>query len=368
MRTHIKYIISAFVLVAIIFLATLSSADTGKDPIKIGSILILSGDGASWGVAAKHGMELAIEEINESGGVLGRELLAIHEDDKGSGAEAVKAFQKLTTQDEVSFIIGTSWSSTGLPLVDLAKESKTIMISPSLGMKEFNEASKYLFNTWPHDFIATSQLAEFLFEKGIRKVAILGNSDVWVKEQTTTFEKRFTELGGKVVLIEESSTTTTDLSTEITKIKESGAEAVILTSGCMDTGPIAAKKFKELKIDLPIFSMAIDQQKIDASKGAYDGMVFFTFFTPSEEFAEKFRKRFGKEAEISSDTAYDAVMMIAQAIEKAGSTDVELVQKHLASITTYEGASGTLTSDKEGGFIKQAKIKLVEEGKVIDFQ
>jgi branched-chain amino acid transport system substrate-binding protein len=363
-----KKLLGIIVGIAIIIIAIIAITTTSKDKetIKIGSILILSGEGSSWGTSQMHGIDLAIKDLKLK--YPDKKFEVIHEDDKSSPKDAITAFQKLTQIDNIKFIIGTTWSLTGLPLKELATDNKVVMISPSLGMKEFNEYSKYLFNTWPHDYIATEQLAEYLFAKGIRKVAIIGNTDVWVQDQSKAFTKKFTELGGKIVLDEEPRADSTDLSTEILKLKTSDAEAIVLTSGCMYTGIIAAKKIKEMDIDLPLYSMAIDKQMIKDSEGAYDDMVFFTFLTPSKEFEERYKKEFGLEVEIGGDSAYDAVMLIAQAIDKTKSTDSDKIADYLRALKEYDGVSGHLVSDSKGGFVKQAQIKIIKDGQVIDHQ
>jgi branched-chain amino acid transport system substrate-binding protein len=162
-----KIIIGIVVIIVIIlgvWISNSKSSDLSKiNEIKIGSILIESGDGASWGEAARNGMDLAIKEINDQGGVLGKKFVAIHEDDAGDPAKTVSAFRKLTQTDGAKFIIGPSWSKNGDAIKDLI--TNEIVISPSLGNANFNEASKYMFNTWPHDYILSAKLADYVFAK-----------------------------------------------------------------------------------------------------------------------------------------------------------------------------------------------------------
>ena len=162
-----------------------------KEPIKLGSILILSGQGASWGTAAKNGIDMAIKDINTAGGINGRKLTIDHQDDQSDAKKAITAFDYLVNVKNIKIIIGTTWSHTGLPLIQKADNEKVLMISPSLGMAKFNEESDYLFNTWPHDEILSAKLADYVYQKGHRNVAMIGAEQIWVKQQTNAFKNRW---------------------------------------------------------------------------------------------------------------------------------------------------------------------------------
>ena len=336
--------------------------------IKIGSILILSGEGASWGNAARNGIDLAVDDINSNGGINGKYLSVNHQDDKSDPKEALNAFRKLVDVDGIKFIIGTTWSHTGLPLKELATEKKVLMVSPSLGVKEFNEYSKYLFNTWPHDFILSEQLADLVYKKGHRRIAVFGNQNIWVKDQTNAFKKRFEGLGGIVDLILEPNTEDTNLRPEVLKIKESNVDAVILTNGVMNSGPIAAKRMKEIGIGLPLYSLSLDKNIIASANSAYDDLVYLTFLTPKKEFEKRYKEKFSVDIDIGGDSAYDAVMMLTKAMKETRSTDTEKIQEYLNGIKSYDGVSGKIISDGKGGFTKEPITMEIKNGEPIKLE
>ncbi len=346
---------------------TTKPVETDTGDIKIGSILILSGEGASWGEATKNGIDLAIKDVNEAGGINGRMLTVIHEDNASEPQKAISIFRKLTESDGVKYIIGPNWSNSGEPLVELADKAKTVMISPTLGVREFNEGSKYLFNTWPHDDLLSGKLADYVYEKGYRNVAVFGAQQVWNKQQTDAFVKRFTELGGKIALKYEPTIDTKDQRTEVLKVKaDKSIDAVILTNAGYSLADITAEELKDFKVSLPLFSITIDQQLISTCHGACDGMTFLTFLTPTAAFEQKYKAAYnGREVEIGADSAYDAVMMLAEAMKATKSTDTEKVSAYLAGIKQYSGASGNLTSDGKRGFTKPYIIKKVVDGKQV---
>lgn len=335
-----------------------------ENTITIGSIGILTGDagGASWGIAAKNGIDMAVSDINNNGGINGKYIKPIHEDDQGDSKKTISAFQKLRDVNNVNVIIGTTWSSTGIPLVNLADEKKVLMISPSLGKPEFNEGSKYLFNTWPHDVTLSASLADYVYNKGHRKVALIGAQELWVKDQTNAFTKRFQELGGKVVVLVEPNPSDKNVDTEALKIKNNkDIDAIVSTTDGVLVGSLVAKRTRELGVNLPIYSITIDSDSIKASDGAYEGMEYLTFLTPTPEFKERYEKQY-RTINIGADSAYDAVMMISKAMNETKSTDTTVLVDYIAKIKEYDGVSGHLVSDGKRGFTKEFKVMKVVNG------
>ena len=335
-----------------------------ENPITLGSILILTGEGSSWGTAAKNGIDLAVARLNQKGGVLGRRIEVSHQDDHGEPKNSIAAFRHLVDVAKVKFIIGPTWSNLGLPLIEPAERSRTIMISPSLGVATFNEANRFLFTVWPHDIHLSRQLADHVFAKGHRRVALVGAEHVWVKEQSTAFRERYEELGGKVIFFTEPDPGSTDLRSEALKIKGiAGLEAVVSTTDGVLIGSLVAKELLQLGVRSPFYSISLDQAAIDAAQGGFEGMEFLTSFTPSQEFQSAYEDHFKVPIEISADSAYDAVMMLARAISEVGSEDTEEVAKKLSEIKEYKGESGLLHSDGKRGFTKKFALRKVLHGK-----
>lgn len=368
-----KTLIAVVVLALLVIVAVTKDSDKGlsngidTDQVKIGSILILSGEGASWGEASKNGIDLAVKDINGQGGINGKTLTVVHEDNASDPQKALSAFRKLTESDGINYIIGPNWSNSGVPLIEPADKSKTVLISPSLGVKEFNEGSKYIFNTWPHDELLSGKLADYAYAKGYRNVAVFGAQQVWNKQQTDAFIARFTELGGKIALKYEPTIDTKDVRSEVLKVKaDKSIDAVILTNSGYSLVDITAMQLRDFGVKLPLLSITVDQKLISECRGACDGMVFLTFLTPTASFEQKYKNAYdGREVEIGADSAYDAVMMLAGAMKKTNSTDTDKIAKSLAGIQEYEGASGKLVSDGKRGFTKPYVIKKVADGKQV---
>lgn len=326
------------------------------EPITLGGLLILSGEGASWGKATRNGIELAVHDVNEHGGVNGRPLRTVYEDTQSDPKVTLDAYRKLRATG-VKLLIGPNWSNQGLPLVDIADTEQTILFSPTLGVKEFNEGSEYLFNTWPHDSLLSEDLATYLYSEGKRKIVIFGAQDVWVKDQTEAVKRRFEALGGTVTLVMEPTVDDKDLTTEVLKTKQTiDADAIVLTGGVYTVGTTYAKRLREAGVTTPLYSMTLDKNIIAAAEGAYDGMIFLTSLTPTAAFAARYEQTYGKPIEIGADSAYDAVMMLTESMRTVGPDDTKAIAEYLSTLTEWDGASGKLKADGMGGFMKPYKV------------
>jgi len=374
MKKNSKYIltiVAVIIALGVLFVPIMNTTSQFSmqkdDTITIGSIGILTGEGSSWGNASKNGITMAAEEINANGGINGKKLVIDYQDDKGDAKEALSAFEYLTSRG-IDIIVGTSWSNTGLPLIQVADSRKVLMISPSLGKPEFNESSKYLFNLWPHDVTSSRQLADYVYSKGHRTVSIIACEQLWVNDQTKAFKERFEELGGTIEVLVEPIPEQTTVLAEATKLKNAkNSTALVSTTDGILIGAKMAKAVRELGVTLPIYSVIIDSQVVNAGQGAYEGTEFLTYLTPTKSFKEKYEARFGQ-IEIGADTAYDAVMLIAQAIEKTKSTDTDKLQEYLNNLKTYSGASGELTFDGKGGTIKDSAVMKVKDSKIVQLE
>jgi branched-chain amino acid transport system substrate-binding protein len=329
---------------------------------------VQSGEGSAYGVVARRGIDMAIEKINASGGVLAKQIEVNHQDDAGDPKKTISAFKQLVEVEHVKFIIGPSWSNLGIALIDMAGRSKTVMISPSLGVATFNEANKYLFNTKEHDFIGTDRLAERVYAQGYRSVALVSAEHVWCYEQKSVFTKKFEALGGKIALTVEMLPGTSNVLPEALKIKKAkNIDAVVYLTDGITAGSLVAKALKGLKFKLPMFSVILDQPAIDAAQGGYDGVEIVTSLTPDSEFRQMYETRYKEQIQVGADTAYDAVMLLARAISAAGNAeDSDAVAEKLAAIEKYDGVSGNLTSDGKRGYTKDsyAVVKVVD-GKLV---
>ena len=188
--------IIGIILVVVIILGVYYS-NQNNNTIQIGSIQMLTGVGAAWGENSVKGIDLAIEEINENGGINGKMLEVIYEDDQSDNAVIAVTAMNSLIQRGIKIIIGPDWSSAGVAVAPVICSNKIIGISATLGVAAFNEECDYVFNFWPSDAIISEKLGEYIYTQGgKRKIAILGSQQVWEQEQAESVRKGFENAGG----------------------------------------------------------------------------------------------------------------------------------------------------------------------------
>lgn len=366
-RTYVFVALGIIVILGLIWWGSSRQQATPVtgEPVEIGAIFMLTGISSSWGQHSQQGADLAVEEINAAGGIDGRPLKIAYEDNQGDNAKvAVSAFNKLVN-DGTNIILGTNWTPSGLALAPLACEQNVLMISPTLGVADFNEACDSLFNLWPHDEALHELLGEFVYSQGHRKIAILGTLQEWEKRQAEAVRRGFERAGGEVVAFELARTEQADLRSEITKLKSSNPEAVVSTT--QSVASVASRQIIELGVDVPFFSVFQDRANVEAAQGAFEDVVMITWFNPTEEFQDAFRAQYGVDPDIGSDTSYDAVILLAEAMRATSSTDTVAIKGYINSLDKYEGASGILEFDGKGGVTKEPTFTIVRDGNFVPY-
>lgn len=366
-RKRIGIVIAVITVIIIALFRVFYLTSKTHKPIKIGAIFMLSGTGSNWGLNSQRGVDLAIEQINSEGGINNRKLEIVYEDNQGDDARvAVSAFFRLF-KNNIKIILGPNWSPSGLALAPLACDKQVLMISPTLGMAGFNEECDYLFNVWPHDSLLSEELAKLVYHEGYRKIAILGSQQTWEQEQAFIIKEMFENLGGEVVSFHLPSKEEREFSNEVRNIKQIGPEAVVLTLGTASSG-LAAKNLYKAGVRVPFYAVLITDQSIQDAEGGLEGTVVITSFTPNQEFTDLFVSKYGEQPDIGSDTSYDAIKLIAQAIEETGSTDPTVVKDYINSLEKYEGVSGSLIFDGKGGVTKPFRFTVVKANKIANYE
>jgi branched-chain amino acid transport system substrate-binding protein len=330
---------------------------------RVGVMVCLSGACAESGRNSLEGVQLAVDEINSKGGVLGHQVdLKVEDTVEGtsSGAGAVSAFRKLLEDSSIHFLIGPSWTPGGLSVAPIAaKRSDIILTSPSLGVADFDRAGDNIFNLWPHDEDATRNLASFALTKGWKRVAVFSSQQPWELLQGTTFSDEFARQGGHVVVKVEPLPTQPDLRAEALRIRSAKPDAVFL-SNFTQMG-VGAKQLRDLGYKGPLFAILMDDTRIETSAGALDDSIYSGYPAPDPGFSTSFRARYHKEPGIGADTAYDTMKLYAWAVTEAGTFDPGKVKSTIQS-ATLPGASGIIRFDKFGG-VKKDPVLYVVRGK-----
>lgn len=336
-----------------------------KDTIKVGLILPLTGDAASWGIPPKNGAIIAAEEINNNGGINGKKIELIIEDSQCDPQKSITAINKLLNIDKPIAIIGDVCSSATLAIAPIAEKNRIVLISPASTNPKITDAGDFIFRDIPSDELRGKIFAKYIYDSGIKRIAILYINNDGGKGNEISFTKYFAEYGGKVILSESYATDIKDLKTQLTKLNNVKPDAILSISQVTDA-TITLVNSKELNIKLPLFfqTEALDDPSVIKNAGdATDGAIYVSFAkinnNKSKTFLETYKKKYGKEPELFAAESYDAVMLIADILKNNVDGNSESIKDALYEIKNYEGASGTFTFDKNGDVIKPLAIKKI---------
>lgn len=324
MTKKIVWIIVAIIIVIlIVVIAQKPASKQNSAPIKIGLVASLTGDAAPWGESAKNGVDLAVKTINERGGLNGRQVQVITEDDHTNGKDAVSAYNKLVNVDGVSGVIGSVFDFTTQPLLPLAESNKVALISPSnfriAGSFELGEQSFVMLINFS-DLIR--YFNDFLGQDKVKKLAIVHFTSTWGVEITKTVTE-IMESYGKPKPIEEAYTKIggNDFRTTVLKLKNVGVDTVFFDMLGEDTVNFLKRSnelgFKPTMLTYIGSMESFDQEK---DKSLIENVAVVNWEVSSSEFNALYEKEYGKPAGKSADKAFDALYVMATAIANTKSS------------------------------------------------
>jgi branched-chain amino acid transport system substrate-binding protein len=344
------------------------SKDSG-DVIKIGVIAPLSGAVAVYGVECRNGIELAVKEINAAGGVNGKQLQIISEDDEGNPEKTVSAYTKLTTKDRVSFIIGSLTSGCTLAITERAQSQKIIQIAPAATASAITDAGNFVFRTCFIDPFQGTVGGKFAAENlGTKRAAVLydiGNDySVGLHDN---FKIAFVAAGGQIVADESYATGEKDFNAQITKIKQVNPDVVYLPD-YYGTVALIAKQLRAQGINTPIVGAdgwdgLTENAGDEVLNGFYSNHYAPDSTDPSVvKFVTAFKSAYNSTPNSFAALGYDSVYMLKDAISAANSLDTSAVRAALEK-TNGQYVTGNLRFDAKRNPIKSAvMVELVKSG------
>ena len=353
------------VLLSLIFTLPTPYSPTGaqdKTPITIGVLASLSGEWGSLGDMTRKGLTLAEEEINASNSqVLGRPIkLSFQDTDEAISATKVISSYRFMRAEGIQLFIGPSGSPGALALGKIAAKDKALLITPSVGIRDFHEAGDNLFNIHGDWESVSAKLAKLAYSKGLRRLAVFSSQHPFEIRQGVAFSKAFQELGGSVVSHQQPNADSQDVKSECLRILKSKPDGVFF-SNYNNIGN-STKQLRDLGFKGVQIAALLDSSRLPSADGALDGTLYAQISSgPGEWFVAAFKQRFGELPNYTADTAYDALKALAQAIRDSGTTDPDRVAKYLIKIRV-DGASGEISFDDKGGVSRSPSLwKVVGE-------
>jgi branched-chain amino acid transport system substrate-binding protein len=340
--------------------------------IKIGTVGPLSGNAATYGQSTKHGVEIAVDEVNKAGGISGTQVELVPEDSRGDQTEAANATRKLVEQDKVVAIVGAVLSSETLSGGPIANDAKVPMISSSSTAPGIPDIGPYIFRNCISDNVQAAQLAEYAVQElKVKRFAVMFTNNDYGMALRDGFTAKAKELG-EVVAVEAYTDGDANFSAQLTKIKAQNPDALYIGGYYTEAAKIAQQaKEMGLKVQLlgadGFYSSKLTELGGDAVEGAVFTAGFYSGDTSPavQNFVAAYKAKFNEEPDMFAAQAYDAAKIVLEAIKKAGSTDTTKIQAALAATQDFPGITGTTSFTANGDAEKDIVILKVEQGKFV---
>jgi len=340
--------------------------------VQIGFFGALTGPTATFALSGRNGARLAVQEINRGGGVLGKRVELLAEDDRGEASEAASVVSKLITRDHVVALIGENASSRSLAAAPIAQSYRVPMVSPSSTNAEVTKKGDYIFRVCFIDPYQGGVLASFArrtLKAKTGAILVDARSDYSVG-LAEAFRSSFEAAGGRLIAELKYTEGDSDFSAQITALAATPPDVLFIPGYYTDVGLIA-RQARALRLrSILLGADGWDSPKLAEIGGeAVEGAYFSNHYSvddPSprvQKFVGDYRAAYGEAPDSIAALSYDAAWLIADAIKRAGSTEGKRVRDALAASKAYPGVTGTISMDAERNPVKPAVILKVEKGR-----
>jgi branched-chain amino acid transport system substrate-binding protein len=351
--------------------AETSAAD--DQVIKVGEFASLSGEQAAFGRSSHNGTLMAVEEINAQGGVLGKKLKLIYEDDLSKKGEPATIAEKLISDDKIVALLGEVASSLSLEAAPICQQNRVPMISPSSTNPKVTEVGDYIFRVCFTDEFQGKLIANFALNTlKAKRVAVMKDvSQAYSVGLRDYFAKAYEAGGGTIVTEKNYSSNDKDFNAQLTAIKGDHPEAIFVPGYYTAAGLIVSQA-RQLGVTVPIFGGDGWEapELIQLGGDAMEGTYFSTHYSAEnqspvvQDFVKKYQARFnGETPDAMAALGYDSAMVLADAMKRAGTTEEPQLRDAIAATKDFEGVTGKTTLDAERNATKPAVIITVKDGK-----
>lgn len=358
-----------------------SATTPSGEPIVVGAVVSTTGASAPLGEPERNTLELLEKKLNAAGGVLGRPLDVIVLDDQSAAKEAVTATQRLINQEKVIAVLGASASATTLAMKPITTEAKIPQIALAAANSITEPPIDWIWRVAPKDDLAAERVMKFAADNlKVKKIAVLYDENAFGSSGLAQIEKIKGTYGIEVIAKESYKTDETDLTAQLTKLRGSDPEALVVWG--TNPGPaIAAKNLKQLGWSLPYLGShgIANAEFIELAGEAAEGVVFpstkilfpESITNPEQKkvidgFISDYTEEFGEAPNHFASHGWDALMLLVTAIEESKSTEAEDIQAALNKITNFAGADGIFTytpTNHDGLSVDDLIMVKIEGGK-----
>lgn len=387
MKKIIAFAVVALLAISMCFAGGDKESSADGAVVKIGFIGPLTGDYANYGTLCRQAVEMAIDEINAKGGVNGASIKLFAEDSEGDSQKALAAMEKLSSSDKVCAIIGPVLTGETFSVAERAQAEGIVIITPSASHKDITNVGDYIFRTTPSDGLQGEVAGKYWSQVlGYTKLAVLYAKNDYSQGLYESMSEAFTQDGGQIVAAETFMVGDKDFKTQLTKLKNTDAQAIYLPDYTAEMAQIL-EQAAQLGIDKPFLSGdGFLSEEIYSLAGQYtDGVVYTASARVEEsnknkEFKDAYTARWGIGPDSFATNAYDATYILVSVIEKVG-TDRKAIKTGMEQVKDFEGVNGIINFAPNGDLVAYQGIYevhgttpeylgafAVEDGKLVQVQ
>jgi branched-chain amino acid transport system substrate-binding protein len=341
--------------------------------IVIGEVAAMTGGTATFGQSSHAGTQMAVDEINAAGGLLGKKVRLVTEDDQSKQGEAGTVAKKLVSREKVVAMLGEVASGRSLEMAPVCQKAGVPMISPASTNPKVTEEGDFIFRVCFIDPFQGTVMAKFALKRGWKKVAILTDAKQDYSVGLSQFFKEyFTKNGGTIVGEASYGSGDKDFKAQLTSIR-GGSPDAILASGYYNESGLIAQQARELGITAPLLGGDgwDSPSLVEVAGKAMEGCFFSNHFSAEDkspiiqEFIKKYQAKHGAVPDAMAALGYDSAMILFDAIKRAGTTEGKALRDAIAATKDFPGITGKITLDDKRNANKPAVILEIKDGKFV---
>jgi branched-chain amino acid transport system substrate-binding protein len=363
----------------------LTSTAFAADPIKIGAIFGVTGPAAYLGAPEEKTARMVVEDINKSGGILGRQVQLVVKDSGASAEKAISFAKQLIDEDGVVAIIGPTTSGESMAIKDLCQKSAMPLISCASAETITSPVAKYVFKVPPKDNYVAEWIYRTMNKLGISKIGVIASNTGFGNGGKAQLEKYAAKYGIAIAISETYDANATDLSALLTKVNAAGVQAVVNWS-IEPAQSIVAKNMRQLKMPQQLFQSHgfANIKYVEAAGAAAEGIIFpcgrlvvaeqLPDSNPQKKllvkYARDYKAKYGEEASTFGGHAYDALLILKAAIESAKSVDADKIVAAIEGLRNFSGDGGIFNfspEDHNGLAMDSVEMLTVKNGKFAEY-
>jgi branched-chain amino acid transport system substrate-binding protein len=367
------------IICVLCFVLIVAGNSWAAEPIRIGALFAVTGPPSFLGEPERNTANMMVDQINKAGGIKGRMLRLVVYDTQGDATKAVQAANRLIKEDKVIAIIGPSTTGETMAVIPIAEAAGIPLISCAAGIKITDPLKKWVFKTAQNDSLAVERIYEHLKKRKMNNVAILTVSDGFGASGREQLKLRAKDFGITIVSDETYGPKDTDMIAQLVKIR--GGKAQVLICWGTNPGPaIVVRNAKQLGLNMPLYmSHGVSSKKFielagDASEGIIlpSGRVIVANLIPKSDQQKKsllayvndYKVHFKVEGDHFGGHAWDAVMLLKDAIERAGDSP-DAIRKELENARNFKGIGGIFSYSPQdhAGLTKDAFVLVTIKNK-----